>query len=444
MLFVPYTTDAPVYYFPYGTIGLIIANVLMFVVFCTGGQLHDSINVHQNEGAQAALAQDDAGLQFADDEENQPDFSKLSEEEILEQLGLAVSIDKSDSFSRNLVLDYGEGLKPWQWLTSFFMHADWLHLIGNMIFLWSFGLVVEGKIGPLFFVPLYFLIGAGECCVEQTLMLFANEGTSLGASSAIFGLMALVMVWAPVNEFGVVLLVGRIFTFEIPHFVFGVIYVGLNILSIYIEGFFGSGGLHMLGFAVALPLGLFLLKQGYVDCEGYDALSYWHGKYGKESTVGKKEAKERRKKQIAKEKAIEDRQPKQPISLEPLQQQVSEAIAAGDLEVAIKLQTRLSQKYPQLTWRQSDLKRLISEFIKLKKYEQAFPLMETYITLFPSDAFTAQSVMAKIWLQQERPKHTLRFLKTLNLELLTPEQRPVFKKLVDTAKSQIESGVVEY
>lgn len=467
MIVFPYSTDAPVYYFPYGTIGIIIANVLMFIVFCTGDQLQESPKFEFNEDQQAAFMQegdqdrpfgeekfnfeeqdlhfagDEDEPQVAGDQDNAINLEDFSKEEVFEKLGLDEPVGESGSFSRNLVLDYGQGLKPWQWFTSCFMHSGWLHLIENMIFLWCFGLVVEGKIGALYFVPLYIAIGATESGLEQTLMLFAKEGSSLGASSAIFGLMAIVMVWAPVNEFAVFILFVRVFLVEVPHMMFGMIFVGLNILSIYMEGFVSSGGLHMLGFMTALPLGLFLLKQGYVDCEGFDALSYWQGKYGQESVVGKKEAKARRKKKAAKERAIEDSQPKQPVNLEPLLQQVSDAIAAGDLEIAMKLQARLSQKYPELTWRQSDLKQLISSLLKAKKYDQAFPAMENYITLFPSDAFTAQSVMAKIWLQQERPKHTLRFLQTLNLELLTPEQRPVFKKLVETAKQQIASGVVE-
>ena len=41
----------------------------------------------------------------------------------------------------------GDGLHPLQWVTNNFMHSGFFHLAGNMIFLWTFGLVVEGKLG---------------------------------------------------------------------------------------------------------------------------------------------------------------------------------------------------------------------------------------------------------------------------------------------------------
>ena len=99
-----------------------------------------------------------------------------------------------------LVLQYGRGLRPWQWLTSIFMHSDIMHLVGNMIFLWSFGLLLEGKLGWWLFAVVYLGMGAAQSFVEQTLMLFSS-GSSLGASSAIFSLLALVVIFAPLNSF---------------------------------------------------------------------------------------------------------------------------------------------------------------------------------------------------------------------------------------------------
>ena len=49
----------------------------------------------------------------------------------------------------------GDGIHPLQWLTNIFLHAGFFHLVGNMIFLWTFGFVVEGKLGWLPFTALY-------------------------------------------------------------------------------------------------------------------------------------------------------------------------------------------------------------------------------------------------------------------------------------------------
>jgi membrane associated rhomboid family serine protease len=56
-------------------------------------------------------------------------------------------------------LEYGSGLHPVQWLTSIFMHGSLMHLIGNLLFLWAFGLVIEGRVGTLYFLALYLGMG---------------------------------------------------------------------------------------------------------------------------------------------------------------------------------------------------------------------------------------------------------------------------------------------
>ena len=50
------------------------------------------------------------------------------------------------ALNAGLWLDYGQGLHPFHWLSSNFVHLDLKHLLGNMAFLWVFGLIVEGKV----------------------------------------------------------------------------------------------------------------------------------------------------------------------------------------------------------------------------------------------------------------------------------------------------------
>ena len=57
-------------------------------------------------------------------------------------------------------LTLGDGrLHPVQWVTHNFLHLDFFHVLGNMIFLWAFGIVVEGKLGPWKYLLTYLLIG---------------------------------------------------------------------------------------------------------------------------------------------------------------------------------------------------------------------------------------------------------------------------------------------
>lgn len=65
-----------------------------------------------------------------------------------------------------------------------------------MVFLWVFGLVVEGKIGWWRFLVCYLGVGVGQSLVEQilTLPLHGVNVRSGGASSAIFGIMAMAAI----------------------------------------------------------------------------------------------------------------------------------------------------------------------------------------------------------------------------------------------------------
>ena len=98
-----------------------------------------------------------------------------------------------------LVLEYG--YKPADGsvatiFTSMFMHAGWLHLFGNMLFLWIFGDNVEARLGPLGYLGAYLGVG-----VAATLVFGAFNAQStiplVGASGAISGVQGLYFVACP-------------------------------------------------------------------------------------------------------------------------------------------------------------------------------------------------------------------------------------------------------
>lgn len=170
------------------------------------------------------------------------------------------------------ILHYGEWA-PYQWITSVFLHAGFLHLAGNMLFLWIFGTVVEGKVGAVRFLSIYAVIAIASGCVEQSVMM-GGQGGSLGASGVIYGLMAISMIWAPENEAECIFLLGvwgRRIDVRLRTLVY--LYLGLQVLDVLIGGFRTSAALHLVGAAAGLPIGIGMLKLGWVDCEGWDWFS---------------------------------------------------------------------------------------------------------------------------------------------------------------------------
>ncbi|MDN5895725.1 MAG: rhomboid family intramembrane serine protease [Nocardioides sp.] len=80
----------------------------------------------------------------------------------------------------------------WQLLTSMFTHVDVLHIGFNMLALWFLGPQLEALIGRTRFLMLYF--GAGLTGSAVVYWLAAPEAQTYGASGAVFGLMAALLV----------------------------------------------------------------------------------------------------------------------------------------------------------------------------------------------------------------------------------------------------------
>ena len=78
-----------------------------------------------------------------------------------------------------LSLDIGNGLRPYQWITANLVHVEFGHLLWNMLALWVFGLVVEGKLGWSRSLAVYLAIRVAPCAVDQLLFLGAKAGVFL-------------------------------------------------------------------------------------------------------------------------------------------------------------------------------------------------------------------------------------------------------------------------
>jgi membrane associated rhomboid family serine protease len=81
-------------------------------------------------------------------------------------------------------------------LSSMFLHGGWLHLIGNMWFLWLFGNNVEDSMGHVRYLTFYLLSGFAAAAV-QTYMNPASVIPMVGASGAISGIMGAYIVLYP-------------------------------------------------------------------------------------------------------------------------------------------------------------------------------------------------------------------------------------------------------
>ena len=152
-------------------------------------------------------------------------------------------------------------------LTSMFLHAGWLHLIGNMWYLWIFGDNVEASMGSLrylfFYLFFYLLSGMGAAGLQ---MAVTGRGTvpMVGASGAISGVMGAYLVLFPWSR--ILALVPFWFFLhlvEVPAFAFLGLWFLLQFFSGIID-FQNLGGVawwaHIGGFLTGALL-VFLLKH---------------------------------------------------------------------------------------------------------------------------------------------------------------------------------------
>jgi membrane associated rhomboid family serine protease len=84
-------------------------------------------------------------------------------------------------------------------LTAMFMHGSWMHIIGNMVFLWAFGPEIEDAMNPMRYLAFYLIGGVVAMCAQ-----IAASPTStipnLGASGAIAAVMGAFLVTYPRDE----------------------------------------------------------------------------------------------------------------------------------------------------------------------------------------------------------------------------------------------------
>jgi membrane associated rhomboid family serine protease len=116
-------------------------------------------------------------------------------------------------------------------LTSMFLHGSWMHLLGNMWFLWLFGDNVEDSMTRPRFAAFYLLCGV-VAAIAQVVTSPDSGIPMVGASGAISGVMGAYLVLYPrVRVFALLPLGFLLTSVALPAWVMLVYWIGLQILS---------------------------------------------------------------------------------------------------------------------------------------------------------------------------------------------------------------------
>lgn len=398
-LFVPVGTDAPLYHWPFATIGLIAATVLGYAV-----QFFVPVEVWEN-----------------------------------------------------YVNVVGEGIQPVQWLTSLFLSHNLIDVIENVLFLWAFGLIVEGKVGALAMLGMFLGVGVAENAVEQVAFLYGDPGYSMSSATSISALMAIAMIWAPVNElncFYVYWFFLRIGsgTKEVRVWVFALVFVILRLIWLAVAALMDHTTLligmlgPVVGTGLGLAIGIGTVKSGLVDCEGWDLFTRW-----------KKDRELARAWKRRGELHERSREPAHrvgggggsPVLSDSRRESDARTRFARMLEQGMAMPALLTHRkaaanVPGWTLDEPDHLNLIKLLHEQREWAESIPLMREYVNWNPEKATRVRVRMAQVLLRElKRPAAALRVLEELPPGPLQPDLESMRRKLYDQAWAQVDEGVLE-
>lgn len=144
--------------------------------------------------------------------------------------------------------------------TAMFLHGGFMHLAGNMLFLWIYGDNVEHRLGPLWY--LFWYLGTGIAATLSHAWFFSDSLVPMvGASGAISGVLGFYLVWFPRNYVKFVLLLPFFFhVVLVPAWVALGFYLLVDNLLPFVTG--GAGGVahgaHIGGFVAGAMAALAL------------------------------------------------------------------------------------------------------------------------------------------------------------------------------------------
>lgn len=277
----------------------------------------------------------------------------------------------------------GDRFVWWGLVTSLFLHGDWLHVGGNMLFLWVFGPPVEDRFGKLGFAGLYFLGGAAAGGLHSAF----DPNPAIGASGAVSAVAGAFLVLFPRISI-------RCFWF----FTLSVIpvpawwFIGLAIAWDFLSQSMGGGDriahlAHLGGYAFGFVLSMALLWARVFPREPYDLFTIF------------RQAKRRRDLKaaaattlVSRPEAAQARTPRHNARTDALaaaRAQVCVHVADGRLDDAVGAYAALREKFSEMpgaiTLPRNAQYEVANQLVRLERRAEAAEAYERFLEAYPTD-----------------------------------------------------------
>jgi membrane associated rhomboid family serine protease len=270
----------------------------------------------------------------------------------------------------------------WQYFTYMFMHASWLHLISNMLFLYIFGNNVNDRMGQIGYLGFYLAGGVAA----GTAHVLNSEVPVLGASGAVFAVTGAYLALLPRSHVTILYLLFLIGLIEIPSIWFIGLRFSMELIDTVAPGLLGGADAvahiaHVAGAGFGFMVCLVLLSVGLLPRDQFDVLALlarWNKRrqyrdlvasgydpFGYLPTTNRKGPDPRL-----------DR-------IQDLRAQISEAIAHQAIDDAMKLYLELRAIDPQqVLARQSQLD-VANQLYHTRQYPAAADTYELFLQHYP-------------------------------------------------------------
>ena len=158
------------------------------------------------------------------------------------------------------------GWSPVRLLGYLFLHVGWMHLIGNLVFLWVFGNAVCAKAGNLRYPFCYLGLGM----VAAGVHLLCDGQAAVGASGAINGIIGMFLVWYPLNDVSCFAWFFRPFTFSVSSYWMILLWLAFDIFGACTGEGETAYWAHLGGFGGGFGLAFLMAKCGWVRMERHE------------------------------------------------------------------------------------------------------------------------------------------------------------------------------
>lgn len=284
-----------------------------------------------------------------------------------------------------------------EFFTYQFLHADVMHLAGNMLFLWVFGNPVNAKMGDLCYFLFYLsggvFAGAGYA--------WFNDSRMIGASGAIASVTTAYLALFPRSHITVVYWWFLFGTFELPSMIMIVfkIIIWDNIIAMTIMSPGGyvqvAYSAHLMGYGYGLAAVALLLGLHWLPRDQFDIVALWRRwwrRQGLPSLPGEQVSETRvRLPRVARPVSVsdvqtEDAQRPRPVPdrVTQLRTQITEALGEHARERAARLYEELMELDPRQILPRSQQVEIANQLYLMKRLPQAVAAYEKYLVQYPN------------------------------------------------------------